>query len=68
MWGSDIKRMLALCHDLVPLSKSQIIGPLYEQRAFAAVEASFMVRTAVASMLHILSSNANQPVQQTFCS
>ena len=42
-WGSDIKRMLALCHDLVPLSKGQIVGPLDEQKAFAAVEASFVV-------------------------
>lgn len=43
-WGSDVKKMLALCHDLVPLSKGQIVGPLDEQKAFAAVEASFMVR------------------------
>lgn len=46
-WGSDIKRMLALCHDLVPLSKSQVVGPLAEQKAFAAVEASFKVRVGV---------------------
>ena len=35
--------MLALCHDLVPLSKGQIVGRQDEQKAFAAVEATFSV-------------------------
>ena len=46
-WSSDVKRMLALCHDLVPLSKGHIIGRLDEKKAFAAVEASFMVKPYV---------------------
>ena len=42
-WGPDIKKMLALCNDLVPLKKGQLVGSLDEKKAFAAVEAAFMV-------------------------
>lgn len=42
-WGSDVKKVVALCHDIVPLSKGQLVGSLEEKKAFAAVEAAFMV-------------------------
>ena len=42
-WGSDVKKVIALCHDLVPLSKGQLAGSLEEKKAFKAVEAAFMV-------------------------
>ena len=45
-WSTDIKKVIALCHDLVPLSKGQVVGRLDEKKAFADVEAAFMVRHA----------------------
>lgn len=42
-WAPDLKKMLAVCNDLVPLTKGQLVGSLDEKRAFAAVEASFVV-------------------------
>lgn len=43
MWGSDLKKHIALCHDLVALPKSRIAGQSSEKKAFAAVEAVFTV-------------------------
>ena len=42
-WSADVKKLIALCHDLVPLSKGKVIGRLDEQKAFAYVEAAFLV-------------------------
>ena len=42
-WSTDIKKLIALCHDLVPLSKGQVVGRLDEKKAFADVEAAFLV-------------------------
>ena len=42
-WSADVKKLIALCHDLVPLSKGKVVGRLDEQKAFAYVEASFLV-------------------------
>ena len=42
-WLNDVKKHIALCHDLVQLPKNRIAGQQDERRAFAAVEAVFTV-------------------------
>ena len=42
-WGDDLRRHIAVCHDLVPLPKGRIAGQQDDRRAFAAVEAVFTV-------------------------
>ena len=42
-WGNDLKKHIALCHDLVQLPKNKIAGQQDDRRAFAAVEAVFTV-------------------------
>ncbi len=42
-WSADVKKLIALCHGLVPLSKGKVVGRLDEQKAFACVEAAFLV-------------------------
>jgi hypothetical protein len=42
-WSTDVKKLVALCHGLVPLSKGKVVGRLDEQKAFACVEAAFLV-------------------------
>lgn len=46
-WSTDVKKVVALCHDLVPLSKGNLAGQLDERMAFADVEAAFLVRLAI---------------------
>ena len=42
-WSTDVKKLIALCHGLVPLSKGKVVGRLDEQKAFACVEAAYLV-------------------------
>ncbi len=42
-WSTDVKKLIALCHGLVPLSKGKVVGRVDEQKAFACVEAAFLV-------------------------
>ena len=42
-WSYAIREALALCNDLMPLNGRQIVGPDSEKRAFADVEAAFVV-------------------------
>lgn len=42
-WSTDVKKLIALCHGLVPLSKGKVVGRLDEQKAFACVEAAYVV-------------------------
>ncbi|DBA88103.1 hypothetical protein WJX79_009270 [Trebouxia sp. C0005] len=46
-WSADVKKLIALCHGLVPLSKGKVVGRLDEQKAFAYVEAAFLGRSTV---------------------
>lgn len=46
-WSADVKKLIALCHGLVPLSKGKVVGRLDEQKAFAYVEAAFLVSLAM---------------------
>jgi len=46
-WSTDVKKLIALCHGLVPLSKGKVVGRLDEQKAFACVEAAFLVSLAL---------------------
>lgn len=43
-WNTDIRKNLALCNDLVPLARNTVAGKLEEKKAFADIEASFVVR------------------------
>ena len=42
-WSPDVKKAIALCHDLVPLSKGKLTGQLEDKKAFVGVEAAFLV-------------------------
>ena len=43
-WSSDIRKAVALCNDLMPLSSRKLVGPASEKKAFTDVEAAFVVR------------------------
>ena len=42
-WSYAIRKAIALCNDLMPLNGRKIVGPDSEKRAFADVEAAFVV-------------------------
>ena len=42
-WSSDIRKAVALCNDLMPLNSKTVVGPASEKKAFADVEAVFVV-------------------------
>lgn len=63
-WGPDIKKVLALCNDLVPLKKGQIVGRLEEKKAFADVEASFVVSHTESRGLCCTSNDESLPATQ----
>lgn len=42
-WNSNIRKVLALCNDLVPLQRSMLAGPLDQKKDFKSVEAAFLV-------------------------
>ena len=43
-WNTDIRKNIALCNDLVPLARNTVAGKLEEKKAFADIEAIFLVR------------------------
>lgn len=43
-WSNDVRMLLALCNDLIPLHRNRLTGPQDEQRVFKSVEAVYMVR------------------------
>ncbi len=42
-WDSNVRKVVALCNDLVPLQRNTIAGPQDEKKAFKSVEAIFVV-------------------------
>ena len=42
-WDSNIRKVIALCNDLVPRQQGMLAGPQDEKRAFQSVEAVFVV-------------------------
>ena len=42
-WGNDLRKHIAVCHDLVPLPQGRVAGQQHDRRGFAAVEAVFTV-------------------------
>jgi len=49
-WNSNIRKVVALCNDLVPLQRNRTAGPQDEKKAFKSVEAVFVVSSL--SLLH----------------
>ena len=43
-WSNDIRKLLALCNDLTPLSRRKVIGPEDEVKMFKKIEAAFVVQ------------------------
>lgn len=42
-WGNDLRKHIAVCHDLLRLPQGRVAGQQHDQRGFAAVEAVFTV-------------------------
>lgn len=53
-WSTDVRKLIALCHDLVPLSKGKVVGRLDEQKAFARMEAAFLVNLALGMCFSVI--------------
>ncbi len=45
-WSNDIRKSIALCNDLVPLNTRKVTGHADERKAFADIEAAFLVSLA----------------------
>lgn len=45
-WGSDVRKVLALCNDLIPVHRKLPTGPQEEQRVFQNVEAVYLVHAS----------------------
>ena len=43
-WSNNIRKLLALCNDLTPLSRHKVIGPEDEVKIFKKIEAAFVVQ------------------------
>ncbi|DBA76073.1 TPA: hypothetical protein ACH3X1_009818 [Trebouxia sp. C0004] len=62
-WSTDVKKLIALCHGLVPLSRGKVVGRLDEQKAFACVEAAFLGRSTVCLPLGVGKAQSTKTVK-----